>query len=70
MDSTRRDSKIFRPTPHEIRSACERIQQRWSDRERRKRAGRPKNEHWSPPLVTTDWLATEASSFVEDGSLG
>ncbi len=70
MDTERRGSKIFRPTPHEIRMACERIQERWSPRERQKRSGRPKDEHWTPPLVTTDWFGTDSSSFTDDASFG
>ncbi len=71
MESDQRSSKIFRPTPHEIRRACEKIQQRWSERERRKRSGRPKDEHWTPPLVTSEWLSTDRnSSYVDDGAFG
>ena len=70
MDSERRSSRVFRPTAHEIRNACERIQERWSVRERRKRSGRAKDEHWTPPMVTTDWLTSDSSSFADDASLG
>ncbi len=37
-------------------SACEEIQQGWSERERLKRSGRAEGRHWSPPLVDTESL--------------
>ena len=70
MSSERRSGKVFEPTPREIRRACEKIQQRWSERERCKRAGRPHGYHWTPPLVANDWLSTDASSPVDESPAG
>ena len=59
MKRDKRESKIFLPTSHDIREACDRIQEGWSDRERQKRAGWAEGRHWSPPLVIAD------SSFLD-----
>jgi hypothetical protein len=40
----RRDDLIHNsPSPDEIRAACQEIQKDWSEKERRRRAGRPWN---------------------------
>lgn len=66
MKRERKAIEVFEPTPHEIRRACENIQQRWSAKERRKRAGRPKRDHWTPPLVCSEWILADMSNRVED----
>ncbi|HHK41726.1 MAG TPA: hypothetical protein ENJ50_04835 [Planctomycetaceae bacterium] len=44
----------YEPTLAEIRRKCEEIQSRWSDKERRKRAGGWEDPHWMPPRVDLD----------------
>ena len=39
------------PSRRDIRRACERIQSRWSDNERQKRAGASRLDPWLPPLI-------------------
>jgi hypothetical protein len=46
-----RANQPFSPSPRAIREECEQIQARWSERERRKRAGRPPGTIWTPPRV-------------------
>ncbi len=41
----------YEPTPAEIRAKCAEIQERWSEKERRKRAGGWEDPHWMPPVV-------------------
>lgn len=41
----------YEPTLAEIRAKCEEIQKRWTDKERRKRAGGWEDPHWMPPFV-------------------
>lgn len=41
----------FSPTGVDIRQACIAIQAKWTEAERRKRAGLPKLEPWQPPMV-------------------
>ena len=41
----------YAPSPKAIRQECEQIQAAWSERERRKRAGRPPGSLWTPPRV-------------------
>ncbi len=61
MKRDKRESRVFLPTSHDIRQACDRIQQKWSDRERRKRAGWTEGGQWLPPVVSTDSLLDDAS---------
>ncbi len=44
----------YEPTLAEIRRKCEEIQSRWSEKERRKRAGGWEDPHWMPPRVDLD----------------
>lgn len=60
MKRDKRESRVFLPTSHDIRQACDRIQQNWSERERRKRAGWQEGGQWLPPVVTTDSLLDDA----------
>jgi hypothetical protein len=39
------------PSRREIADGCREIQERWSDTERRKRAGMPRFEPWNPPMI-------------------
>jgi hypothetical protein len=39
------------PSRREIADGCREIQAKWSDSERRKRAGLPRWEAWNPPVV-------------------
>jgi hypothetical protein len=41
----------YKPTAEAIRRECERIQAKWSPRERDKRAGRLRTSQWSPPNI-------------------
>ena len=65
MRRDKRESRVFMPTSHDIREACERIQESWSERERRKRAGWTDGGHWLPPLVETDSLLYEVSRATD-----
>ena len=54
-------NRPYAPSPRAIRQECEHIQATWSERERRKRSGRPPGATWLPPRVDlTD--VTEAIS--------
>jgi hypothetical protein len=46
-----RTHQPYSPSPGAIRQECEQIQAMWSERERRKRAGRPPGAAWTPPRV-------------------
>jgi hypothetical protein len=53
--------KPYEPSATDIRRECERIQAKWSERERNRRAGQVPRSTWSPPSV--DWSAvTDAVS--------
>ncbi len=65
MGRAKREGRVFVPTSHEIREACERIQEGWSERERRKRAGWIEGGRWLPPLVEIDSLLYEASRAAD-----
>lgn len=56
MNPQKRRRKIFQPTQRDIRRACEKIQEGWSDRERQKRSGQPDKRHWAPPVVDSSLL--------------
>ena len=47
------------PTPEEIKDACEKIQEGWSEQDRKKRAGQVDNGGWTPPEV-------KSPEFLED----
>jgi len=53
------------PTRREIRDACRQIQDRWSDRERRRRAGLPKVQYWIPPIIPVNQLGCEGEFELE-----
>jgi hypothetical protein len=57
--SSKREGKGYQPTAREIRRACASIRENWSDRERRKRAGVPKEEPWTPPQTRIDFSDEE-----------
>jgi len=65
MRRDKRESRVFLPSSLDIRRACEKIQEGWSERERRKRAGGEEGGHWLPPLVETDSLLAEASGAAD-----
>jgi hypothetical protein len=46
-----RTNQAYAPSPGAIREECEHIQAGWSERERRKRAGRASGSAWTPPRV-------------------
>lgn len=50
------------PSRRDIRAACDRIQAVWSDTERRKRAGLPREEPWLPPTIRSTQLGLEGES--------
>lgn len=58
-----RTSQPYAPSPRAIRQECENIQATWSERERRKRAGRPPGSVWLPPRVD---LAAITDAISED----
>jgi hypothetical protein len=47
------------PSEREILDACHQIQQRWSETERRRRAGLPKVQYWLPPLIPIEQMGGE-----------
>ena len=53
------------PQHSDIRSACLEIQASWSDRERRKRAGLPRYEAWTPPMICHSQLGMDVESDVD-----
>ncbi|MHB8972138.1 MAG: hypothetical protein ACYC3X_06505 [Pirellulaceae bacterium] len=65
MRQDKRDSRVFMPTSLDIRQACDKIQERWSERERRKRAGWVEGQHWLPPLVEVDSLPYDVSRATD-----
>jgi len=66
MKRDRRSEKVYLPTKHDIRQACEEIQQGWTDKERRKRSGRVEGRHWLPPLVESDSVFPDGLSSSSD----
>ncbi len=58
-----RTNPPYAPSPRTISQECEHIQARWSERERRKRAGRPPGSTWMPPRVD---LAAITDAICED----
>ena len=66
MKRTRKMLEDREPSGQDIREACELIQSRWTDSERRRRAGLPKVEYWRPPTINQQQLGTEASIELEE----
>ena len=60
---TTRSNHPYAPSPRVIRQECEHIQATWSERERRKRSGRPPGTTWMPPRVD---LAAITEAIDED----
>jgi len=59
-------NESYAPSPSAIREECEHIQAAWSERERRKRAGRSTASGWIPPRV--DLAAVTEAMREEAGS--
>lgn len=53
------------PSRRDIRDACNRIQAVWSDSERRKRAGLPREEPWLPPTIRSTQLGFDGEAESE-----
>lgn len=66
MKGEKRERRVFLPTSVDIRQACERIQEGWTERERKKRAGANNQQHWLPPLVEADSLFLDGISHIGD----
>ncbi|MCP4195324.1 MAG: hypothetical protein GY768_32390 [Planctomycetaceae bacterium] len=66
MKRTRKMLEDRDPSWKDIREACERIQSRWTDSERRRRAGLPKVEYWGPPLINQQQLGGETSIELDE----
>ena len=56
----------YQPSPRDIRTACDRIQEAWSEREREKRSGHMTNGRWTPPSV--DWSTVTDAVREDQGS--
>lgn len=65
MKRDKYESRVYLPSSHDIRQACDRIQKGWSERERRKRAGWIEGGHWSPPLVEADSMLYDLSRLSD-----
>lgn len=59
-----RQAAPYTPTPDDIARQCESLQCKWSNKERRKRAGLSKE----PPL-TTPVIPPDVSQFIESNSI-
>ena len=53
------------PSEREILDACQEIQQKWSETERRRRAGLPKVQFWLPPLIPVEQMGYDATHETE-----
>jgi hypothetical protein len=53
------------PSEREILDACQEIQQKWSETERRRRAGLPKVQFWLPPLIPIEQMGYDAPHEAE-----
>jgi hypothetical protein len=59
----------YKPSAEEIERACAKIQEKWSARQRNKRAGRVTENNWTPPRV--DWASiSEAISDSQNDTPG
>jgi hypothetical protein len=59
----------YKPSAEEIERACAKIQEKWSTRQRNKRAGRMADSNWTPPRV--DWATiSEAISDSQNETPG
>ncbi len=61
-----RSNQPYAPSPRDIRRECERVQANWSERERRKRAGRAPGSMWMPPRVALS--AIDEAIFEDNGN--
>ena len=61
MSYVKRERRVFLPTLDDIRQSCGKIQEHWSEWERRKRSGWVEEPHWFPPLVEVDSLLYDIS---------
>ncbi|MDH3717992.1 MAG: hypothetical protein OES79_07705 [Planctomycetota bacterium] len=59
----RQTPPIYQPTPAEIRRACEEIQEGWSERECRRRAGLNPESGWLPPTIRSGDVSDEMNGF-------
>ncbi|NIL98083.1 MAG: hypothetical protein GTO53_09795 [Planctomycetales bacterium] len=59
----RENPPSYQPTPAEIRRACEEIRKRWSQRERRRRAGLDPDGGWMPPTIRSGEIPEEINGF-------
>ena len=50
---------VAAPSRRDIVSACREIQSGWTDNERRKRAGLPRQEAWNPPTIRSSQLGSD-----------
>ena len=53
------------PSEREISDACQQIQGKWSETERRRRAGLPKVQYWLPPLICIEQMGFDADHETE-----
>lgn len=59
--------RIYLPTKQDIDAACAKFQERWSERERRKRSGWIEKEGWTPPVVSVHSWVDDDGMSVEIG---
>jgi len=57
---------IYLPTPDEIQLECEKFQNAWSSRERRKRDCSVKPQPWTLPIIEIAVLMANASAASSD----
>jgi hypothetical protein len=62
-------SRIYEPTPRDIRRECEYIQATWSLRERAKRTGNPRVSRWMPPTIRVSSIAEAVHDDSADAPL-
>jgi hypothetical protein len=53
----------YQPSPRDIRTACDQIQQAWTVRERERRAGHSADCRWTPPSV--NWSTLTDAAFED-----
>jgi hypothetical protein len=60
----------YKPSAEEIEQACAKIQEKWSVRQRNKRAGRVTENNWTPPRVDWDSISEAISDSQNDAAGG